>query len=275
MESDEGAVVVVAADSEAMAEVDAASEDIRGADAEAPLGEPLSALQQAPVEEYLRVLEEARAANLEHIEALNVFEVVEDDGHGRPVMMVHGSRLDTWNVDMHDVLLLFIRLLHPCVFGPGADIELDDSSRQYSVIFFHTNMGWRNQPSVAFAIRAYRLLPTAYKKNLAHLSIVHPGVWVRGVFLIMRPFLSSKFWAKLHYADRLDELWLDGVLNKHALEAHVPPEARRFEEALRHELADGMTLMRGLGYMPQASELTTNNVYTADDSANDAPPGRQ
>ena len=46
-----------------------------------------------------------------------------------------------------------------------------------------------------------------YKKNLKRLFIVHPSFWVKMMFGLCRPFISSKFWKKLSYIDDLAELY--------------------------------------------------------------------
>jgi len=50
-----------------------------------------------------------------------------------------------------------------------------------------------------------------YKKNLKQLFIVNPTFWIKTMFGLLRPILSSKFWAKLVYIDSPEKLakWMD------------------------------------------------------------------
>ena len=44
----------------------------------------------------------------------------------------------------------------------------------------------------------YNLLGRKFKKNIAKLIIVHPSFIINAGFMFARPFISSKFWKKLH-----------------------------------------------------------------------------
>mmetsp|Transcript_11047 Transcript_11047/g.19975 ORF Transcript_11047/g.19975 Transcript_11047/m.19975 type:complete len:257 (-) Transcript_11047:465-1235(-) len=194
---------------------------------------------------YLALKQEAFESNLSDIESMNLFQVVPDNGFGKPLLVVVGVRVNTYYASMHRVLLLFIRLM-------------DEISRgEFCVLYFNSNVGWSNQPGFYFLSSNYYVLPRRYKVNLSTISVVHPGVWVRGMFGLLRPILSTKFWNKLHYADRIEELWLDDVCAEDAFD--IPSEATQFELSIQREHQVQAALLKSSGVI----ELTAAEAITA------------
>lgn len=53
--------------------------------------------------------------------------------------------------------------------------------------------------------------------------------------MAMSAVLRENFWHKLHYVDRIEELWLDGVLSREVTTRVIPAAVAVFEEALVEE----------------------------------------
>lgn len=45
-------------------------------------------------------------------------------------------------------------------------------------------------------------------QNMKRLFLVHPNFWVKLVLAFVNPFVSKKFWKKLHYVEKLMDLYL-------------------------------------------------------------------
>lgn len=47
----------------------------------------------------------------------------------------------------------------------------------------------------------------SYKKNLKGLYLLHPSFWQKTMFRLARLFISSKFYAKVHYVENIRKLY--------------------------------------------------------------------
>jgi len=98
-------------------------------------------------------------------------------------------------VDLEKLLLYFIKILDPVV------------NQEYVMIYVHTNSGSENIPKFAFLRKCYGIFSRKYKKNLKALYILQATKLVKGVVKLFKPFLSNKFWKKLHYINEVKELY--------------------------------------------------------------------
>ena len=143
---------------------------------------------------YAQYVRRARSEDLRDIEALNVVSKAGVDSGGRPIVLFCGANLPATTVDMDRVLLFLVRLMDPIVSAP------------YVVVYLHTNLSDENRPELSWLRKTYQILDRKYKKNVAHIYVVHPTFWTKAVFWFLTPFISSKFWRKLVYVDRVAEL---------------------------------------------------------------------
>jgi serine/threonine protein phosphatase PrpC len=60
------------------------------------------------------------------------------------------------------------------------------------------------RPSIGWLRRAYSRFDRAYKKNLKLLYLVDASRWLRLLLALSRPFISPKFWRKVHYVARAE-----------------------------------------------------------------------
>lgn len=58
--------------------------------------------------------------------------------------------------------------------------------------------------------------------------------------MLLRPVLGANFWEKLHYADRVEELWLDGIISRKTAQDNVPQSVVDYES----KVVQGVELQR-------------------------------
>jgi hypothetical protein len=116
------------------------------------------------------------------------------DKERRPVIIVVGSHMPAKRVDLERVLMFIISKMDRIV-------ESD-----YSIIYVHSNISAENKPGFMWLKKVYGMLGRKYKKNLKSLYIIHPTNFIKRLFAFFKPFISGKFWKKLHYIDDLAAL---------------------------------------------------------------------
>lgn len=75
-------------------------------------------------------------------------------------------------------------------------------------------------------------LSQEHRENLHAVSIVHPSWGVRLLCATGRVVFGASFWNSLHYADRVEELWLDGIIDEDKARAAIPAGCMTYEEVL-------------------------------------------
>lgn len=84
--------------------------------------------------------------------------------------------------------------------------------------------------------------------------MVHPTFAVRAFFFAARPFVSAKFWEKLHYVDRIDELFLDDIIPKQHVTRVLPVSVVNGEKHMVEEdveIARQMAIAAGATLTPR------------------------
>jgi len=145
--------------------------------------------------QYEDLRERAMKGSFPHIEALELIYLAGRDNLGRQIVMVEASKLPTKEVNLEDVLLYCIQTLDPVV------------SNEYVLLFFASKAKRTNRPSLDWLKKAYALFNRGYKKNLKTLYIVHPNRLLRATLILMRPFVSNKFWKKVVFIDDLSDIY--------------------------------------------------------------------
>ncbi|GAB1610613.1 protein prune homolog 2-like isoform X1 [Argonauta hians] len=79
-------------------------------------------------------------------------------------------------------------------------------AEDYMIVFFHGATPRRQMPGFSWLKRCYQMIDHRLKKNLKALLLVHPTLWLKTIVMMTRPFISSKFYSKLHYVKTLEEL---------------------------------------------------------------------
>jgi hypothetical protein len=126
----------------------------------------------------------------------------------------------------------------------------------YRIVLVNSNHALGPVLAIWAARKARAVLPRRYRKNLEAVSVVHPDVLLRAVSFVVSPFVSSKLWDKIQFADRIEELELDGVVTRQDLHSLLPDSCRTYEEVLNDEAAQYRTQAVGFGYRMSDNSTT-------------------
>ncbi|KAF2895733.1 hypothetical protein ILUMI_10437 [Ignelater luminosus] len=75
----------------------------------------------------------------------------------------------------------------------------------YVLVYLHG--GATRLPSFGWLKRCYHMVGRRLRKNLNHLYLVHPTLWIKTMLFMAKPFISSKFYRKITYISSLKELY--------------------------------------------------------------------
>lgn len=75
----------------------------------------------------------------------------------------------------------------------------------YVLVYLHG--GATRLPSFGWLKRCYHMIGRKLRKNLVHLYLVHPTLWIKTMLFMAKPFISSKFYRKITYVGNLKELY--------------------------------------------------------------------
>ncbi|KAK9891212.1 hypothetical protein WA026_013527 [Henosepilachna vigintioctopunctata] len=97
----------------------------------------------------------------------------------------------------------------------------------YVLVYLHG--GATKLPSFRWIKRCYQMVGRKLKKNLIHLYLVHPTLWIKTMLFMAKPFISAKFYRKITYANTLRELTVRVPLES----AAIPDKVKMHEALLR------------------------------------------
>lgn len=184
---------------------------------------------EAEAEAYQRELHAAESADLSMLDGKEVIVASRNrdgslarDSSGAPTIILTPSLLpqspDAWEKTFQ----LFLVVTREICDEP------------YRVVYIHSGFS----PPVWFTWWLFGLrarVSRAHRKNINGLTIVHPSIGVRLLFLALRPILGANFWRKLHYADRIEELWLDDVLQESVAKRNISAVVFAYEQKIQQE----------------------------------------
>ncbi|OSX70858.1 hypothetical protein BU14_0651s0014 [Porphyra umbilicalis] len=107
-------------------------------------------------------------------------------------------------------------------------------------------------PPLGVAARALRALPPPVRAAVAEVGVLHPTVGLRVGLWATWPWLGGGVWSRMVVADRMDELWTDGLVRPRDLQ--LPPECFAYERSIADGQAAAAAMMVGSGVAP-SSEL--------------------
>jgi Divergent CRAL/TRIO domain len=196
---------------------------------------------------YVKHLALARCSDLSDAERADVFRAWPGrDRENRPVLVFVPAHLR--KAELEQAFLLFIRDADAIAHSP------------YRIVLVNSNNAVGLRLAIWAARRARSILPRRYRKNLEAVSVVHPSIFLRAVVYALSPFVSSKFWSKVQFADRIEELDLDGTFNRPDLMSLLPDSCRDYDDLLNIEAAQYRAQAVGLGYrVPEILTPSTSN----------------
>lgn len=77
------------------------------------------------------------------------------------------------------------------------------------------------------------------RKNVNAVSIIHASIGVRMIMFALRAMVGKKFWEKVEYADRLEEIWLDDIVSESETVLNIPQIIFSYEGNIVEE-AEGL-----------------------------------
>jgi len=144
---------------------------------------------------YIKYLEKSSTTNFDDLEKIRMVYCPGTDSANRKIIVVVSSLIPAKTVKLDRLLLYFIKTLDPFV------------SQYYILIYIHTNFSSENMPKFNWFRKCHSIFSRKYKKNLKELYIVQPTSLIKNVLKPFKPFISSKFWNKLHYIDDITSLY--------------------------------------------------------------------
>jgi len=146
-------------------------------------------------QEYARYMERASKEDFSDLQKHKMVYNSGKDLYSRPILVIVGSLVPAKTVDLDRLLLFFIWTLDPFV------------SQDYVLIYVHTHFSSENMPKFNWLRKCYSIFSRKYKKNLKELFIVQPTNLVKTTMKFFKPFISNKFWRKLHYINDIKALY--------------------------------------------------------------------
>ena len=77
----------------------------------------------------------------------------------------------------------------------------------YVLIYIHSGVQQAQLPSYPWIKQFYEFLNERMKKSLSALYIVNPSSWIKTTLKLSKPFISKKFWQKLHFEASINNLF--------------------------------------------------------------------
>ena len=134
------------------------------------------------------------------------------DASRLPVILLYGKYLpfkfeSKYPEILKQLFLYLISLLDSLIFD------------NYVLIYVHSGVQQTQLPSYSWIREFYEFLNGRMKKSLSSLYVVNPSVWVKTTLKLSKPFISKKFWQKLHFVVSINDLF--NLLN---IEYNIIPE---------------------------------------------------
>ncbi|CRG99623.1 rhoGAP GTPase, putative [Plasmodium relictum] len=146
--------------------------------------------------EYDKLLKKSYTENFDELYKTDLLKVIGKDGFGSHIVLLVPCFIVTSGVDPEKTLRYAILTLDPIV------------KEDYVLILCETHTSWLTDAVYAYAKQWYDTLPRKYKKNLRKLYLVHSGFLSKTLLTILTPFVSAKFWKKVEYIEKLEDLFL-------------------------------------------------------------------
>jgi len=126
----------------------------------------------------------------------NVLQSYGYDKLGRNILMINTNRIPkNETIDLDELANVIINAVDKI------------ADHEYVLVYVNSALSTVNQPSMNWLRKIYSGLGFKYRKNIKALYLVHPSLWTKTVFLVMKPLLSQKFWKKLIYIDTVDQIY--------------------------------------------------------------------
>ncbi|VWU51007.1 rhoGAP GTPase, putative, partial [Hepatocystis sp. ex Piliocolobus tephrosceles] len=157
------------------------------------------------------------------IKKTDLLKIIGKDNYGNHIVLLIPCFIVTSGADPEKLLRYAIYMLDPIV------------KENYVLILCETHTNWLTSVVYTYAKQWYETLPRIYKKNLKKLYFVHSGFLSKSILTIMTPFISVKFWKKVEYIEKLEDLFLKLSISPNLYLKHFPYIVQRNEELILGE----------------------------------------
>jgi len=155
----------------------------------------------------------ARTLELSDIARLNVIYESGKDIMDRPVIVIVGSRLPVDRTQLERVFLYMLKIMDRIADHP------------YTVVYLHTHMNDRETPEFSWMKKIYNIMDPKYGNNLKNFYILHSTFWLKIFETVVSTFITSTFWSKVVYIEKLVDLYNNVDPNQIVL----PPEVVNYD----------------------------------------------
>ncbi|CXI73450.1 rhoGAP GTPase, putative [Plasmodium berghei] len=174
--------------------------------------------------EYEKLLKKSQSENFDELYNTDLLKTIGKDGYGSHIVLLIPCFIISSGADPEKTLRYVIMTLDPIV------------KENYVLVLCETHTNWLSNMVYGYAKQWYDTLPRTYKKNLKKLYLVHSGFFSKSLLTILTPFVSTKFWKKVEYIEKLEDLFLKLNINPTENLKHFPYIVQRNEEVI---LGDG------------------------------------
>jgi len=147
---------------------------------------------------YQRWIAQAKKMDLSDIARLGIIYESGKDIHGRPVIVISGSKIpDNSTLVMDKIFMFALKLMDGIV------------NKEYVVVYLHTFMDDKEKPEYTWFQKVYSVMDSRFGKNLKAFYIIHPTFWLKIAESFFATFSASDntFWSKVKYIDQLRDIY--------------------------------------------------------------------
>ncbi|SPJ10487.1 rhoGAP GTPase, putative [Plasmodium sp. DRC-Itaito] len=175
---------------------------------------------QEVLAEYEKLLKRSYTENFDDLYKTDLLKVIGKDGYGSHIVLLIPCFIVAAGADPEKTLRYAILTLDPVV------------KENYVLVLCETHTNWLTDAVYAYAKQWYDTLPRKYKKNLKNLYLVHSGFLSKTLLTIVTPFISPKFWKKVEYIEKLEDLFLKLNIKASKYLKYFPYIVQRNEEVM-------------------------------------------
>lgn len=152
----------------------------------------------------------------------------EVDADGFPIILIIGNNFRVKKMDRYVALLFFLFVLHNAAFVEHLP---------YTLIYVHTHASVLHSTGLMWLLRMYRRLPARAFRLLNKVIVLHPTIHLRLGLWSSLPVLGWHVWRRVRFADSMDELYIDGHMERDAVLSIKWPEVCAQHEKEQSERA--------------------------------------
>jgi len=188
---------------------------------------------------YYDHLSKARTSDLSDVARINVIYESGKDIMGRPVIVIVGSRLPNERPQLERVFLYMLKIMDRI------------AEHHYTVVYLHTHMNDRETPEFSWMKKIYNIIDPKYGNNLQNFYIVHSTFWLKIFETVVSAFITSSFWSKVVYIEKLIDLYNNIDPNQIVL----PPEVVNYDISI-----NGRPIMARKAFQTEVIEAMVNDL---------------